>query len=619
MDILLTLDSGMGANLGPNFNLTSNVGHTVTPNTATRAELIAGKMVSVSPDGATVIFVTSTGACTNTLVVNIAGITTSTTTSTTSTSTTTSTTTAAPTTTTTSTSTTTTVAPISFTLTYDEFVGGQACANFANDVGKTTYYTPGVTPLADGVGLFSDTACTTFVTDGYYSDGTNWWYVDGGTLSTQTACSIEWYTLTKCFGSGTTTTKAYPTDTFNVDDRVHIGTAPNQTYYTITTVHTSDPGGSHTSPISDSTTLCPSAVDYTISSDCPYPLGKVTVNTLSGGLGTYEITTDLYSTSVAALAATAWESITTTKDYTSVSDGTYYAAVRDAGNIENIIAKSVVVACTTTTTTSTTSTTTSTTSTTTAAPTTTTTTAAPETTTTTTGAPTTTTTAAPSTYIYLGKTAIDSGNSGDACTNYSTSRSYVSLKSNLSLITVGDIIYDSYPSTPTNGGSNWIALKSAGVGDAYSFQINSSGQVIQVGGNCSGGTTTTTTAAPTSTTTSTTIAPSTADVYITNTSLDIPIGSVTINGVGVDWIGSGPTFVIGAGDNGSFTSNQIGTYDVVIGYGGHIPGQNITFTDSANNITCQNLNGSIGTFTITGATITAGTTITVSASDGACS
>ena len=372
MDVLLTLDSGLGANLGPNFNLTANPGHTVTPNTATRAELIAGKMVSVSPEGATIIFVTSTGVCTNQLLINIAGITTSTTTSTTSTSTT-STSTTSTSTTSTSTSTTTTVAPISFVLTYDASVGGQACANFANDVGKTTYYTPGVTPLADGVGLFVDSLCTTFVDDGYYSDGTNWWYISGGTLSTQTTCSIEWYTLTKCFGSGTVTTKAYPSDTFNVDDRVHIGSAPNQTYYTITTVHTSDPGGSHTSPISDSTTLCPTAIDYTISADCPYPLGKITVNTLSGGLGTYEITTNLYSTSVAALAATTWESITTSKDYTSVSDGTYYVAVRDAGNIENIIAKSVVVACTTTTTTSTTSTSTSTTSTTTAASTTTTT------------------------------------------------------------------------------------------------------------------------------------------------------------------------------------------------------------------------------------------------------
>jgi hypothetical protein len=101
-------------------------------------------------------------------------------------------------------------------------------------------------------------------------------------------------------------------------------------------------------------------------------------------------------------------------------------------------------------------------------------------------------------------------------------------------------------------------------------------------------------------------------------SLDIPIGSMTINGVAVTWVGSGPDFVLSAGDNGSFTSTQIGTYDVVIGYGGHIPGQRITFIDSAGTPTCQTLSGSPGTFTITNATITAGTTITVEGLDGVC-
>ena len=144
---------------------------------------------------------------------------------------------------------------------------------------------------------------------------------------------------------------------------------------------------------------------------------------------------------------------------------------------------------------------------------------------------------------------------------------------------------------------------------------------------CDSTTTTTTTAAPTTTTTTTTAAPTTTtttsagttvDIYISNVgSLDIPIGSMTINGVNVDWVSS-VDFVLSAGDNGSFTSTQIGTYDVVIGYGGHIPGQRITFTDSANVVTCQTLNGSPGTFTITNATITAGTTITVEGLDGIC-
>jgi hypothetical protein len=505
-------------------------------------------------------------------------------------------------------------------MTYDASVGGQACANFANNVGKTTYYTPGITPLADGVGLFVDSNCTTFVDDGYYSDGTNWWYISGGTLSTQTTCSIEWYTLTKCFGGGTITTKAYPFDTFNVNDRVHIGTAPNQTYYTITTVHISDPGGSHTSPISDSTTSCPSAVDYTISSDCPYPLGKVTVNTLSGGLGTYQITTNLYSTSVAALAATTWESITTSKDYTSVSDGTYYVAVRDAGDIENIISKSVVVACTTTTTTST-STSTSTTSTTTAAPTSTST----STTTTTTiplppgetSTTTTSTTEPPTTTTTLQQVWYQLTNCNGGGTVYSTNY-------NIGYAAVTDRVFGNVLGVPStlvvasilfaNPGGTQIGIVNSGLTGcpASTTTTTTTTQPPTT-------TTTTSTSTSTSTTTLGTTAAPTVDIYIQNVgSLDIPIGSMTINGVAVTWVGSGPDFVLSAGDNGSFTSTQIGTYDVVIAYGGHIPGQRISFKDSANVITCQTLNGSIGTFTITNATITAGTTIEVEALDGVC-
>jgi hypothetical protein len=103
--ITLTLGAGLGADLGPNFNLTANVG-SVTPSTATKSELTAGKSVSVD-DLATQVTVTSTGTCTNAITQTIpcAGGTTTTTTST-------STTTAAP--GTTSTTTTTTAASTNF-------------------------------------------------------------------------------------------------------------------------------------------------------------------------------------------------------------------------------------------------------------------------------------------------------------------------------------------------------------------------------------------------------------------------------------------------------------------------------------------------------------------------
>jgi hypothetical protein len=251
------------------------------------------------------------------------------------------------------------------------------------------------------------------------------------------------------------------------------------------------------------------------------------------------------------------------------------------------------------------------------------------------GTTTTTTTATP-TYLYLGKATPNSADSATACSTYSTIRSYYSLKSTLASIAVNDIIYDSYPSTPTNGGGNWVALTVGGVGDKYSFQIDAYGVVTATGGNCSGGTTTTTTAASTTTTTTTsttttststststttlgTTAAPTVDIYIGNVgSLDIPITGMTINGVAVTWFGSGPDFILSAGDNGSFTSTQIGTYDVVISYGTHTPGQRISFTDSDNVVTCQTLSGSGGTFTITNAAITAGTTISVEALDGIC-
>ena len=76
--ITLTLGAGLGADLGPNFNLTSNVG-SVTPSTATKIELTAGKSVSVD-DAAFEVTVTSTGTCTNAITQTIPCATTTTTT-----------------------------------------------------------------------------------------------------------------------------------------------------------------------------------------------------------------------------------------------------------------------------------------------------------------------------------------------------------------------------------------------------------------------------------------------------------------------------------------------------------------------------------------------------------
>lgn len=69
MNVLVTLNSGLGADLGPNFNLTADVG-TVTPSTASKTELLAGVTVAVN-GSATEVVVTSDSNCTNSITIPI--------------------------------------------------------------------------------------------------------------------------------------------------------------------------------------------------------------------------------------------------------------------------------------------------------------------------------------------------------------------------------------------------------------------------------------------------------------------------------------------------------------------------------------------------------------------
>jgi len=71
MQVTITLDAGAGADLD-GFNLTANTG-TVTPSTATRAQLLSGLTVTVD-NAATSVTVTATGNCTNNTTANISGI-----------------------------------------------------------------------------------------------------------------------------------------------------------------------------------------------------------------------------------------------------------------------------------------------------------------------------------------------------------------------------------------------------------------------------------------------------------------------------------------------------------------------------------------------------------------
>ena len=155
MFVTVTLNSGHGISLGPRFFLSSNVGEPV-PAEATLSELLAGKVIEV-PDSATQIEVASNGACTNSLVLNIGSVPTTTTAAPTTTTAAPTTTTAAPTTTTaapfdtttTTAPTTTTAAPTTTSTTTSG--GGPACG-----------YGDGLTIVCDATTTTTTTAAPTY-------------------------------------------------------------------------------------------------------------------------------------------------------------------------------------------------------------------------------------------------------------------------------------------------------------------------------------------------------------------------------------------------------------------------------------------------------------------------
>jgi hypothetical protein len=203
MTVTVTLNSGIGNDLGPNFTLTANVG-SVSPSLVTKTQLLAGKEVDVD-NAATSITITSMGTCTNYVTFSITGIpapTTTTTTTTTTTlapTTTTTTTTLAPTTTTTTTTlaptTTTTLAPTTTTTTLAPTTTTEAptTTTTTTEAPTTTTTTTGAptTTTAAPTVCFEATVTSTDPTYGatinaYSCDGTP--YYDPGMFGTQTIC-----------------------------------------------------------------------------------------------------------------------------------------------------------------------------------------------------------------------------------------------------------------------------------------------------------------------------------------------------------------------------------------------------------------------------------------------
>jgi hypothetical protein len=152
MFVTVTLNSGHGISLGPRFFLSSNVGEPV-PAEATLSELLAGKVIEV-PDSATQIEVASNGACTNSLVLNIGSVPTTTTAAPTTTTAAPTTTTAAP-TTTTAAPTTTTAAPETTT------TAAPTTTTAAPTTTTTTTSGGGPACTYDGLTIVCDTTTTT--------------------------------------------------------------------------------------------------------------------------------------------------------------------------------------------------------------------------------------------------------------------------------------------------------------------------------------------------------------------------------------------------------------------------------------------------------------------------
>ena len=79
----------------------------------------------------------------------------------------------------------------------------------------------------------------------------------------------------------------------------------------------------------------------------------------------------------------------------------------------------------------------------------------------------------------LGRTVPDAADSTTACSSYLSSRSYKAAPGKLlSTLNNGEIIYDTYPATPTNGGNLWVALTEGGVGPKRAFQIATNGEIL---------------------------------------------------------------------------------------------------------------------------------------------
>ena len=265
----------------PDCNITST---TTSTSTSTSTTSTSTSTTTLAPTTSTTTQAST--STTSTSTTTIASTTTTTSAPTTTTTTTlgpgetTTTTTEAPTTTTTNaptTTTTTTVAFYSFLLnsTPNLSTGPSACADYAAFNRATFYASPANGPaIVNGTFLYTNSGLTTPIPDGYYSDGTTYWFFQNGSTGDNG---------TPCFTTSTTSTSTSTT------------TAPitSTTQGPTTTSTTTEPCyGYNLAPVFD-TTCTPSGPDITAYKNTP---GSILIgDILRNSCGGTTLATGFYS------------------------------------------------------------------------------------------------------------------------------------------------------------------------------------------------------------------------------------------------------------------------------------------------------------------------------------
>jgi hypothetical protein len=330
---------------------------------------------------------TTTTAAPTTTTTTTAGPTTTTTTGTPTTTTTTTagptttTTTAAPTTTTTAaptttttrtpTTTTTTLAPLTFNISYtcsgtnaivtiNTFGGGSGGYSYGNTL--FNYESDAYLNSNWTVGTSNTYAAQSFATSGLL-----WAIIKDSvgnllaksvipncttTTTSTTTQALAYYRLFDCAaGTSTTWSIGYAQGTYNSGDMVITSDSrtcvvddiqlsnPGGTLYTLTATGLF---GCPTTTTTSTTTLAP--VDFSLSYVCSNDTNQITASGFTGGAGTYQISTQLYSTISAAYGG-VFVSAVSSKTYPTTVNGTYWVALRDAVNNTNVIAKSITPSC----------------------------------------------------------------------------------------------------------------------------------------------------------------------------------------------------------------------------------------------------------------------------------